>query len=796
MSATVLRPRVAPGPGAPQPSAPPRQPRGVAGLLVDLVAMLLLAGLVVLTFAPTFGHATIWRAGLGGAVLGIGVGLLTRLFRLPGWAAALATAAAYFLVGGALAMPSTATAGVLPNARVLTGLATAAVQAWKSALTVDPPIGESGGLLAVPLITLLIAAVVSVRLARSPGRRYAPGRWTRWAWLPWLVAGVVGILFGLHTAVWPAPIALGVLTVSLVWTALQRSRARHGVLTRTASSGAGAGVGGAGGIAGRVLPVGAGALVLGIAAAVSLLALPVLQPLGPRVVLRDVVQPPLQVHDWPSPLQGFRAYAVDRADQVQLTVDGLPAGSRIRVATLDVWDGVTYNVTDDPSATDGGTFRRIGDRVPDPEDGRQASVQVRAEAYQDVWVPTVGATSAVAFTGPEQRGPALRENFYLNRASQTALSTTGLRRGDQATLQAVVVPAPPADRLRDASAADASLPTGAPAPDVLKERLALWTARAGSDAEAVNQIVTRLRQGYYSHGVDHPSLPGHSAYRIERMFTDEVMVGDEEQYAVAMALMLREAGMPARVGYGFAPQGAGRVSVRGADVTAWVEVKYEGLGWVAYQPAPPKDRKPPKLNNPDPGQLRPQVENPPPPPERPEKVPPDETEPVPPKDQEPPEKGFDLVANLPWILGAGIPLLLLVLPAAAIIGVKLRRARSRRLARSAVTRVSGGWAEVIDRARDLGVPVHRSLTRAEAAQVLSRRFSRSADGPADPNLLAWRADATVFGTGTPTTRQAAEYWDGVRAVVRGMTRSVPVPRRLLALLALGSLRHRADRPDR
>ncbi|OYN96978.1 transglutaminase-like domain-containing protein [Enemella evansiae] len=751
---------------------------GLRPLLVDATAMLLLAVFATLTFTPTYGPAA-WRAALGGALLGIAVGLFAVRVRLPGWATALAALLAYLLFGGALAMPSTATLRVLPNPEVLAALLRGLVQAWKSTLTVDPPIGETGALLTVPLVAMLAAGVLSVRLAR--------GRVEGLAWLPWVIAAIIGILFGLRTAVTPAPIALGLLLVTLVWTALQRARARRGVLTRTA-----AGDSTRPDLVGRLLPLGAGALVLAIAAGSALLALPALQPLGPRLVLRDLVQPPLDVHAWPSPLQGFRANAVDRAEQTVLTVDGLPAGARIRVATLDVWDGVTYNVSDDPAATDGGTFRRIGDRVGDPAAGQAAEVRVTAEAYQDVWVPTVGDTTAVAFTGAGDRGAALKENFFLNRATGTALTTRGLRPGDQVTLQAVLPQTPTPDRIGAASAAEASLPTGAPLPDQLTDRLGLWTAGAGSDAQAVNQIVSRLRQGYYSNGTDYPSLPGHSAYRIERLFADEVMVGDEEQYAVAMALLVREAGMPARVVYGFAPDpsagGQGPVAVKGSDVSAWVEVKYEGIGWVGYQPSPPKNRKPPARNNPDPGELRPQVENPPPPPERPEKLPPDETDPVPPKDQEQPRRPFDLAANLPWLLGAGIPLLVLVLPAAAIVGAKLRRRRNRRLARSPVSRVSGGWAEVLDRSRDLGVPVHASLTRREAADVLDDRFARASDGRGAPGQLAWRADASVFGTGTPTVRQAEEYWIGVRDVVRGMARSRPWPRRLLAALSLRSLR--------
>ena len=40
-----------------------------------------------------------------------------------------------------------------------------------------------------------------------------------------------------------------------------------------------------------------------------------------------------------SPLSTFRTYTKDQADEVQLTVTGLPAGARLRLAALDAYDG-------------------------------------------------------------------------------------------------------------------------------------------------------------------------------------------------------------------------------------------------------------------------------------------------------------------------------------------------------------------------------------------------------------------------------------------------------------------------
>jgi transglutaminase-like putative cysteine protease len=87
---------------------------------------------------------------------------------------------------------------------------------------------------------------------------------------------------------------------------------------------------------------------------------------------------------------------------------------------------------------------------------------------------------------------------------------------------------------------------------------------------------------------------------LER-FVLEDRVGYCEYYATAMAVMLRETGIPARVAVGFLP---GRVTlepdpangretteftVSTADAHAWVEVLFPGYGWVTFEPTPRSD---------------------------------------------------------------------------------------------------------------------------------------------------------------------------------------------------------------
>jgi transglutaminase-like putative cysteine protease len=62
-------------------------------------------------------------------------------------------------------------------------------------------------------------------------------------------------------------------------------------------------------------------------------------------------------------------------------------------------------------------------------------------------------------------------------------------------------------------------------------------------------------------------------------------------FAVTMAVLLRDLGVPARLVEGFLPGDVDRYSgievIRNRDAHAWVEVYFPGHGWVAFDPTPP-----------------------------------------------------------------------------------------------------------------------------------------------------------------------------------------------------------------
>ena len=69
----------------------------------------------------------------------------------------------------------------------------------------------------------------------------------------------------------------------------------------------------------------------------------------------------------------------------------------------------------------------------------------------------------------------------------------------------------------------------------------------------------------------------------------DTKIGFCQQYAAAMGVMLRKAGVPARVVLGYMhpmPDGNGKFTVTTFDAHAWVEAYFTGIGWVPFDPTP------------------------------------------------------------------------------------------------------------------------------------------------------------------------------------------------------------------
>ncbi len=109
-------------------------------------------------------------------------------------------------------------------------------------------------------------------------------------------------------------------------------------------------------------------------------------------------------------------------------------------------------------------------------------------------------------------------------------------------------------------------------------------AAAGSDVEFIDAVLRRFNEEEYYYTLEPPPLGSNPVDR----FLFDTQRGFCEHYASAFAVMMRSAGIPARIVLGYQggelnPMG-GHMIVRQSDAHAWTEVWLEGHGWRRVDP--------------------------------------------------------------------------------------------------------------------------------------------------------------------------------------------------------------------
>ncbi|MGZ0711781.1 transglutaminase-like domain-containing protein (plasmid) [Coraliomargarita sp. W4R53] len=735
-----------------------------------------------------------------------------------GWLVAGALAVAFFVVGVPLAVPSRL-GNVTEVASGLGELASGFVFAWKDLVTAPLPAGSYRNLLVPALVIFLIGTTMLLLLA-----------W-RGDHLAYLAAPIAiamtsfGLFFG-RTAV-SAPLALGPLTlyapvetalgvgtlvVCVTWLAWRTGDERVAALQRAAVSS---------GVRYSARPsradrhrIGLGAGMVSLAVVVAVVVVPFIARDADRDVLRSVVGPDIDLAAEVSPLSKYRALFADaNAQEVIFTVDGEGAlPSRVRIATLDSYDGEVFRSGGTGSA-ESGRFVRVPSML-DAGEGEAVTAEITIEQLSGIWMPTFGNLEAVDFGG--SRGATLADQFYYNAAAAAGVQIAGggLGAGDTYVVQAVE-PSLPA--LVDIE------PTGGRAADVAApESLELWVKEhaVGSGGVALDGLVSLLRErGYLSHGLTgadaeqplwatalanysiQPSASGHSLARIDSLFqrlleresdpraqqSDNYVagIGDDEQFAVSVALIARELGFDSRVVLGTrmdaAPAGLAACEngvCEAQDVTVWTEVAAASGQWVPID-VTPQYAKSPSL---DVTELRD--------PKNVTEVRPDSAEPVLPpdpvqQDSAAPDNdddagGVDLAWLWPVLRVSAIVLLLSLIafgPFLMIIAAKAMRRRGRRSTGTAAERIAGAWDEYLDAAVDAGLDAPPTYTRRE----LATQFATPGGG-----TIADAADHAVFSGEAIGESDVNWVWVSVDEERRGLRDGKKVFTRLAATVSLRS----------
>jgi hypothetical protein len=810
--APTVRDRFRSGLGRLRPSVPQ---------LVDAAFTVVLVALALIGFRTTFhGPGWLW-VGLAGVVIGLLLTHVTATFRWPGIATALAVAAAYFLLAGPVAVREDLVAGFLPSGSTFATLVHVAVPGWKELLTALPPVDSAGPYLALPFIFGLVGAALTTGVARR--------------WRSGLVAVVAPV------ALLVTSIALGTLTpasyalqgavfslVAIGWAALRSNRNRPAVQNG----------------AGRTTRTVTTAVLLGVATTGGFLVGPHLPGAdgASRTVLRTGLVPPFDVSRYPSPLAGFRQYTKPNPaqlhDKTLLTVDGLPAGTPLRLATLDSYDGMVWGAGERANAgdgPDGSGFRKVGSRIASPDTvgeagGEQvtATISVPAGGYDEVWLPTFGSVTGLDFHGG--RADELRRALRFNIDTDTGVLPVRLAAGDRYTVTARV-PAP-TEGLPEHVDLDTGNLVDTQSLTFVEDRVEQWTRSADDPWSQVVAMARSLQDGAYTDGgppgtYQNVFLPGHSLSRMVTFFKSTQLAGNDEQYAAALALAANRLGIPARVVLGAIPDAAG--TVKGKDVHAWVEVRKADGSW---QPVLPEAFLPDFNKQPDEvirksDEKKTGVQVPPPAAQNPPSVlqGPDQAQNAtqlqrPPQEDDNPLDPDNWPAWLRWlVLYVGIPLLVLGLVVAGIRLAKLVRRRRRRTRGSTAHRIGGGWRELVDTARDLRILLPPRATRLEQARAMElhvsgpppQRPSPIVDGavigaplrvepePEAPPArtltlvpLAEQANGHVFDRDQPTAEEVEAFWTDVEAARLAIRREGTFWRRLRGDVSLASFRQERD----
>lgn len=763
-----------------------------------------------------------------GVVLGVGVVLLVRALRWRAWTTVPLLALGYLIAVVPVAVPSALTSPVEVLRGVRDGVV-GIVVGWKQLLTLTLPLGEYQAVL-VPFFVLV---VVGTALAAHLIVRDGPA--TPAAAGIMLALTAFGIVFGGSTTSSPlvlGPVALpaprevllvvAIVLLSVVWL-VGRARLRRSAALRSAQAQSSSVRQGAQTLALRVRRQIAGAALVVVALVAGLLVAPLAQGLVPRQALRDDVDPLVVVRQQPSPLASYRSWFTDAGLEAELFDVSAPDGvDRIRLAALDSYDGDEFRVG---TGDDGVRYVRL---PGGGSGGAEVRVVVR-DGFRGIWMPVpAGLASAPRFEG--SRTAALADGFYLDAASGAAIdvapidaeaSAYGLVAGDAYTVLAGPVDVP-GDFAREAGAESRLAADDYP-------ELAEWVDRQAvpRTGDGLAQLVERLRErGYLSHSVTdgagsagwiaelesrapyvfQGSRSGHSAARIEELFADlndqqqragedadpdalVAAVGDDEQFAVAAALLARYLGFESRVVVGVrlaSDEQAPGVPVcaevcTGANVSAWAEVRATTGGWTAFDATPQYEVAPVAISE---GEKLPENPTVPDQPNAEPLAPPQAQR----DDSETPDD--DPAAGAGWweallpvlrIVGAvALALLLVLLPVLVLLLVKAIRRRSLREAPIPEVSLVGAWSELVSRYVDLGYEVPENVSRSTVAHAVGR-----------PRAVALAAivDRAVFAEHPPVREASRAGWDLVDDERRELARAVPWTSRLTAAVAPRSLLH-------
>lgn len=550
-----------------------QEPSPRAHRLVALGAVGLLAAATAIAFGRVFvGHGATWKLLAAGLTSVAVAGLLERRSLLL---ATLASAVCLMVALAVLVFPQTTWAG-LPTSETLGAIRDALGRVGQQARVQVAP--------SLPLTPLLLAAVTAVWTASFSAHALAIR-----AGSPLLAVLPSVALVGFTDTVMqdgarPAYAVIllsAVLFVSFVdgirrirqWGPVWGSRGKP----LSAATGHGAR---------RVatLAVAVSVLVPGILPGFRSLALVDFSTAGGHQVHIDPfvsIKAQLQRRD---PVDLFQVTSVDG--------NGDPRAAYWRLYALDQFDGTTWR-SSDPEAEQGQIISTPATLSASSPSGPAIDQRYRILTdFVDRWLPMAYPPQAVnvpfgvirydpeltAAVAPDTFGEGLEYSVRSEVVSPTPKELDSVSVAPS-VLQGIGVP-------------DRYMFVPDDVPPAVRQIAEAWTEGASTPYRKVLAI----QQYFVSSGEFRYSLDVRPRADANALvdFLSRTRTGFCQQFAAAMAILVRELGIPARVAVGFRPgsESGDTFTVSTEDAHSWVEVLFPGYGWLPFEPTPGGWRSP------------------------------------------------------------------------------------------------------------------------------------------------------------------------------------------------------------
>jgi len=268
-----------------------------------------------------------------------------------------------------------------------------------------------------------------------------------------------------------------------------------------------------------------------------------------------------------------------------------PQPDYVRMTTLDIFDGNGWRSSKleadrDEARVQKGIPVPAGETDSTPRRDVTMRVAIDGDHLSVHWLPVPFGPRKVDVKGTWLWDPLSQTVFSASRTTSSLKPYTVTASRVLPAREALIAAAGVAVNLGVAARYGNAIPVS-PTSAALAQRITRGTTTPYDAAVAIQNWFTNPANGYV-YDVN-ASLPRRGQDPLDAFL--EGKHGFCEQYATAMAALLRVVGLPSRVAVGFTPGQPvpgrrGTYSVTTSDAHAWPEAWFAGTGWVRFEPTP------------------------------------------------------------------------------------------------------------------------------------------------------------------------------------------------------------------